>query len=161
MWFIVVLSLMSSVQKTAWFFPLPFASYIAISAFLIRVSGLSPSSGYTAMPMLAETWYSSSSITAGFFRVSIMDSIIAWIGSSVSKSGISTKNSSPPNLAKVPFFPIRLVSRCAINCNTRSPTIWPAVSLIALKESKSMKMMPTRLWCLSARSKDCWSFSIK
>ncbi len=50
-----------------------------------------------------------------------------------------TTNSSPPRRATRSFSRTASRRRCAIALSSSSPALWPSVSLIVLKRSRSMK----------------------
>ena len=63
---------------------------------------------------------------------------------SSSTSSSSTVNSSPPRRASSPLAPLAACRRCAMCCSTRSPKLWPRVSLIDLKLSTSTNSSASR-----------------
>ncbi len=123
--------------------PADFARYIAASEFLSSVFTSSPSVGWMLMPALQPMLSSWPAIIIGSpMRVMRRRMVRKMRSSRVWSLRIST-NSSPPRRATV--SPSRTVdcSRSAIFRSTSSPKLWPRLSLMTLKWSRSMKTTAT------------------
>ncbi len=99
-----------------------------------------PSSGYTAMPIDAETvmcWFSGIAVTdASAMRVATSPAIAS--ARPRSHDGRISANSSPPQRATVPRSPTVSHMAAPIAVISPSPASWPKRSLTSLKSSRSI-----------------------
>jgi hypothetical protein len=163
----------------ALFLPQFLAWYIAVSAYFSSELQSSPSSGNSEMPMLAVTKISLPSMMKGRRIASFTRCATFSACSTRSRSGIRIVNSSPPRRARLvsgrgsssrvresprPSRSLgRMVSRRRSDtcCSSWSPTLWPSVSLMRLKASRSMNSTANFLLPIFERSSSRSSISRK
>ena len=136
--------------------PARFARYIAASASCSSCSGCSPSR-LTASPMLAVT-FSPPACSGGWSREPSSRSARA-TGSPSWTPMVSIRNSSPANRATVSPGRTTEDSRAATSRSSRSPALWPRVSLTLLNPSRSMKYTAMGRPERAAPARDCSSRS--
>ncbi len=115
----------SAEKARAAFLPLALTSYIAVSALCSSCSEASPSSGQTAMPMLAVAKNSRPATWNGRRSPAEILSAIAIASVAVPRPGSSTVNSSPPWRATVSPARTQSRMRCAHWRSSSSPSRWP------------------------------------
>ncbi|MEZ5133686.1 MAG: hypothetical protein R2699_01140 [Acidimicrobiales bacterium] len=137
--------------------PFSLARYMAASASRMRVPGWASGSSGKAMPRLAPTWISASSMAKAPESASMTRSAIATASARPWRSSQSTTNSSPPKRAMVSPGRSACRRRSVISTSSRSPTSWPRLSLTILKWSRSQNSTAVRLRCRRARARACSS----
>ncbi len=133
-------------------------SYMAASARAIKVSTSSPSSGYSAMPMLTVTTTVRPSSSAGARIAAINFSATTRASPGWSSSSSRTRNSSPPWRPTVSTARTTDRIRSATRRSTLSPNACPCVSFSGLKSSMSTnnraRREPWRLaWAIASMSR--------
>ncbi len=115
---------------------------MAMSAFFSSSSTSAPSRGNTVIPMLVLTKISRPSMCIGAATASRTLCATVTRRALLGTPSTIKVNSSPPRREMVSTSRSCSFRRVATICRTLSPVLWPSVSLICLKRSRSKNIKP-------------------